>query len=343
MQDIQCLHHLVHVWFDEESQPKLTQSIKKRIEDISDRAWYVLNFVDEPKYSKEEAEKVQVIHLAETLQCFISFNHLKSMPLWDVMPDDIMWHPQEVIDYLYKLLDWRWQKLRRKSELEIEWKENELRKNPFSEMPDEVKEDIGITDSYYKSVLSEEFLDILLQLIDHFYWSNIYNINYSNDLTDTAARNQERREEIMEYARNLLWDSRIIVSWMNDWDINKVAWLYWDPEKEMKKVNKMMWITLPEIEVWEREHWNAHDYVWDTNTDITRLRYERYKEWFFSTLQEKGFLIQPDITEHVVWWEYINRCVHHYGSMLNMYGIPANRIWVDPSISLVHRNDIKND
>jgi len=73
MEVVQCLHHLVHVWYDEPNQPDFSESIKTRIELISDKVWYLINFVDENKYTSIEIEKQQVVLLAETLIEFIHF------------------------------------------------------------------------------------------------------------------------------------------------------------------------------------------------------------------------------------------------------------------------------
>ena len=110
MEVVQCLHHLVHVWYDEPNQPDFTESIKTRIELISDKVWYLINFVDEHIFSTEEAEKLQVSLLAETLSDLIHFQHFKSTIFWDnYVPEDIVWAQPEVLKYLKKSLDWKWQ------------------------------------------------------------------------------------------------------------------------------------------------------------------------------------------------------------------------------------------
>ena len=302
MQTIECLHHLVHIWFDRESQPILTEVIKRRIEEISDKACDVLNFVWEPKYSKKETEQVQILKLAETIKAFIFFNRLKSFPI-DIEPDNLKQHPKIVIDYLYEIINWKWQKLREPSE------EN------YS----------------YCNHLFEEFFQILIMLVSHFGWKNIYNIEHNDDITNYTTTNQERLDELMEYAKSLLWDNRVIISWMNDGDVNKIAWLC-TTKIQLGDISE---IESPEDKMWEEDYWNAYNIILWTNRDITRMKYRRFKKAFFWTLKQKWFLIKPYSTKHIIWWEYFYRCVHSYWRLLVFYWIHTSRISIDPSISLI--------
>lgn len=344
MQTIDCLHHLVHIGFDEVDQTEFTKAVKQRIESISDNAWDVLNFVDEPKYSEEEAEKLQIIELAETLSDFLAHQNFQSSPISSLIKDEHLKWPSEVIEYLYQKLDGKWQKLREKSQLELDWYNNVYKQEIWWEMPQEVKQDIDKSTTYYRHILSEEFLDILIEMIDHFKGKNIYNIPYTDDMTNTTATHQERRDELIAFARKLIWNERIIISWMNDGDIKKFPWIDWTkPEEVFKSIHKRIWCQLPEQEIWEKHHANASNFTWDVNTEITRLRFERYKEWFFTNLKKKWFLLQPDTTTHIVWWEYKDSCVPSYKKILELYWIPESNIQIDDSISLICESDIEKD
>jgi len=77
------------------------------IESISDNSGAILNFVDESLYSQEEARKLQIIKLAQTLMDFIHCYYIS--PIFKV-PNRMVEslhkeHPKEVLDFLYKLLD----------------------------------------------------------------------------------------------------------------------------------------------------------------------------------------------------------------------------------------------
>lgn len=323
MQTIEKLYHLVHIWYDKNQQAKFTENIKRVIEDISDKSLYVLNFVDEVKYSKEEADWIQIIELAETLQYFVSFNYLKSMSIWKYLWDEIKWHPKYVLDYLYDMLNWKWQRLRKSSKLEKKWLKKAIENDKlFYSIPEDVQKEILDNDKYYKEFLSQEFLNILLQLVNTFNWINIYEIDYSGYDLDTITNNQERKEELLEYAKKLLWDSRIIFSWMNDWDYNHLISI------ENEKNNQEL------LEIWEKEFWNANCFINIVYNYIIIMKYERLKTIFFKSIKDKWYVLKDDLTEHIVWWEYINRCVNNYSLILQKYWISSEKIKIDSNISL---------
>lgn len=339
MEEIQYLHHMVHIWFDEWEHLEFTEAIKKRIRLISDKAWHILNFVDEPLYSQLEAENVQVIKLAEVISDFIAFQHLKSTPLWKHIGDEIKWRQPEVINYLMQLLDWQWQKLREPSKLEEDFLKSIHDLRSMWPLPENILNDISQKESLYKNILSEQFLDILLQSANHFNGKNIFGIKTSENLCYTKSKNQERKDEIIEIATSLLWYDRIIVSWMNDWDLNKIITSESDIVEEMNQRKDDLSKLGITYEIWEQEHWNAQEYVWNINNEITKMRFERYKNDFFSTLKSKWFEISPDITRHILWWEYYNRCVNNYWRILHKYGVSFDKMGIDPTISLVHPED----
>ena len=194
-QIITSLYHLVHIWYDCDYQEKLTTSIKNLIEQISDKTWIILNFVDEQLYSREEVEQIQEIKLAKTLSTFIMHYHFQWTNLWHIFAEKgisfLKWENEEVIKYLHQLLDWKWQVLKYWTPLERNW----LNTNSnilVNEQPANVKEELRIYDTFYKRLLSEEFKDILLKLVNHFYWRNIYWIKTSENIDNVTVNNQER-------------------------------------------------------------------------------------------------------------------------------------------------------
>ena len=72
-------------------------------------------------------------------------------------------------------------------------------------------------------------------MVDHFAWRNIYNTEVSDNIEDNTASNQERREEIMEYAKKIIWDDRIIVSGMNNWDRDRLDMINFDIVLDMEE------------------------------------------------------------------------------------------------------------
>lgn len=340
MEVVKYLHHMVHIWFDGWKHQDFTEAVKKRIRLISDKAWYILNFVDEPLYSQLELEKVQIIKLASIISDFISFQHLKSTPLWKHIQDEIKWKQPEVIQYLMQVLDWKWQKLREPSKLEEDFFKNIHDSRSIGPLRDNIRNDITQRESLYKNILSEQFLDILLQSVNHFNGKNIFGIKTSESLSGIKSSNQERKDEIVEIAISLLWESRIMISGMNDWDFNKIIDSDCDIIEEMRKRREDLLKSGINYEIWEQEHGNAQEYVWNINSEITKMKFERYKNEFFSTLESKWFKISPDVTRHILWGEYYNRCVNNYWCILHKYGVPFDKMGVDPTISLVHLDDI---
>ena len=79
MKQLDNIHHFVHLGFMYGEYPQLEQSIITRIQDITDKTRDLLNFVDEPLFSPEEAELAQIELLADTLAHFISANYVMSM------------------------------------------------------------------------------------------------------------------------------------------------------------------------------------------------------------------------------------------------------------------------
>ena len=162
-------------------------------------------------------------------------------------------------------------------------------------------------------------------LIKYFSWKNIYWINVNDDIESTTTNNQERREEIESYAKKILWEGRIIKSWINDEDLEKInATINW----KLKEIIKFL-----KLKVWEKSYWNAEEYIIKINNKITIIKFKRFKEQFFSSLSKKWFIIWAN-TSHILWWEYNNRCVHSYWEILKLYWINKNQIQVDASISL---------
>lgn len=338
MEVVQCLHHLVHVWYDEPNQPDFTESIKTRIELISDKVWYLINFVDEHIFSTEEAEKLQVSLLAETLSDLIHFQHFKSTIFWDnYVPEDIVWAQPEVLKYLKKTLDWKWQKLWEVSQIEKDY--YNANNGRVISLPDNVKKDIDKHEELFKKILSEDFLDILLDLVGHFAWRNIYNTEVSDNIEDNTASNQERREEIMEYAKKIIWDDRIIVSGMNNWDRDRLDMINFDIVLDMEEKIEYLSKRGIEYKLWEEEYWNAYAYVWKNNIDIVKMRHKRYKDKLLITLRDRWFEIHPEITQHILWGEYYGRCINQYRDMLLLYWLESSKIEADQSISLIRFDD----
>ena len=312
MEVVQCLHHLVHVWYDEPNQPDFSESIKTRIELISDKVWYLINFVDENKYTSIEIEKQQVVLLAETLIEFIHFQCEKPNFWWKYSAANIVGIHLDVVEYL-------------------KWHSKLISLNSINYIK-EVK-------NVYEKILSEDFLDILLDLVSEFYWKNIFNLESSDNFEEFITKNKDRRDELIEYAEKIIWKDRVIISAMNNKDIAKIQLLeydiVWDFEYKKEYYSKKG----ISYELWHEKFGNAYAYVWNTMNDITKLRYKRYKGHFFETLKEKWFEIHPEITQHILWGEYYGRCINQYRDMLLLYWLESSKIEADQNISLIRFDD----
>lgn len=300
---LDTINHFVHLWFDYQEQRDFTKLIKNRINEISKKTNNIINFIDEVIPTKKEAELIHIQKLSYTLSYFINFNYTLSFNS-PFFREDLIYksheHPKEIFDFLFNELDWKIESLR-------------STKNKQE------------TDFFKEIFIKENFHIILEKLINTFkFQQNIYSIKYNNDFEIKSPFYNDRREEILNFALNKLWENRIIISWMNNWDTSSIKFIkeYSEEEKE----SLMM------------RYWQAYDYLFSIWKIITNSRYKRLRKHFFESLEKNNLKISNG-TKHILWWEYQNRCVRAYWELLNIYWIDEKLINEDNSISLISPRD----
>lgn len=312
MKELSAITHLVHLWFDDKPQLPFEAEVIDYIQETCEIEWHILNMVNETHFTEYEVSKLEIHRFAETLAHFLTIQKLCSMSIVDqtILDNIENEHPREVMDFLYDRLDWVWQKFREKIILpEVFW-------DPLS---DKAESQFDETNSIFRRIQWEEFMWILMEMIERFKWKNVYWITISDSLKDRDSYFQERRQRLEERAIEYFWSDRIIYTWMLDWDLSRFNSLSCD------------WKYPLDLETWERDYWNADDFVYSENRKVTQSRSDRYRKAFFNSINWLWFSVSS-ATRNILWWEYIWRCVDAYGWILETYWL--QNIWVIPSICL---------
>ncbi len=306
MQDLKWILHLTHLWFDEADHPEFEKKIKVAIDSIADKTNIILNIVDETLFTPEELENVQISYLADTLANFIGYYQAWGMcpALFEENKKGIYlleekWYPKEIFEYLHILLNWIWQKLKESVEYE---------NNP------NMHEDIIKHDRVFHEFYRDHFQNVLVKMIYEFHWKNPFKKETSYHIKNPKTKNTKRRLKLEEYALQKLWENRVIFSWMNDWEYDRITRALFEKYEPH-----------PMNQIHEELFWNATEYVSDVNKYVDITRYDRLKKCFFEAIEERWFQI-TDNTTHILWWEYYNRCVDAYWSLLELYNIPREKL-----------------
>jgi hypothetical protein len=224
---------------------------------------------------------------------------------------DIMehkWCPKEISIYLYDLLDWIWQQIQEP----IDWSNKE-----------KLEKQLYKHDRLFIELYRDHFQNILEKMICEFYWKNLYKEETSYHIKNVNTKNKNRRLELEEYAKKILWDDRIIFSWMNDWESNIIHNIL-----HSNKINNNN-----NVEQKYKLFWNSTDYIDILSDSIALRRYNILKKCFFEAVEEKWYQITTNTT-HLLWGEYYNRCVGSYWYLLKLYWVPQEKISSIQDISL---------
>lgn len=287
MKNIATMHHFVHLGFDWAEQKWLEEVIKYRINIISNKVGFIVNLVDQVIPTKIEAETREIERLAESLSFFLEFKNP-----WTKDPNIEKKHPKEVLEFVSGL-----------------WEINNLKSENITE-----KELLKAREN----IIKNDFLGMLNQMIEHFRWMNIYWLRHSEEFESRIPKNESRRTEIYEYAIKKLWEERVIITWMDDWDQWKI-----DPRNK--------WVS------YKWNFWNAQQFLTNNRDQVNKLKAERLRDRFFNELDERWLVINPEETRHVLGWEYLNRCVIAFWKILWLYGIKKDLISQDDSIWLIKK------
>ena len=287
MKNIATMHHFVHLGFDWAEQKWLEEVIKYRISIISNKVGFIVNLVDQVIPTKIEAETREIERLAESLSFFLEFKNP-----WAKDPNIDKKHPKEVLEFVSGL-----------------WEISNLNSGNITG-----KELLKAREN----IIRNDFLGMLNQMIEHFRWMNIYWLIHSEEFESRAPKNESRRTEIYEYAIKKLWEERVIITWMDDWDQWKI-----DPRNK--------WV------LYKWNFWNAQQFLTNNRDQVNKLKAERLRDRFFNELDERWLVINPEETRHVLGWEYLNRCVIAFWKILWLYGIKKDLISQDDSIWLIKK------
>ena len=330
-----AVDHFVHIGFHKKPTPEFDARLKQRLDAISWNVHHLVSFVDESKYFPEDVEELQIVFLAQSLTDFVHLCHLKwTMP---IMREQFEAQKAQEINpqvraYLEKQIDGFWQKLEKTVASFEEWKSWDAGK--FWKLPENIKADIDAQDGLFKGFMANDFANVLEEMCKHFEWQNVYNIHTSVDVRNDDVSNPKRKQEIVSYAIDTLWEERVIFSGMRDGDMDKIVWAFQAKERdaEYEEWLKKAGITL---EAYERMHGNASQQILDMHRKITLSRANRIAQKFFEEIKKRWYAVTPK-TKHWLVGEYYGRCVSAYGSNLFLYRFPKDRIEPLEEFSLLH-------
>ncbi len=332
MNEIDEMTHLVHIWYDEWEHLDFETRVISHLQEISDKAFHVVNFVDETLYTIEDMKVVEKNLLAQALADFLHICDLKSTNLARDLNfgKNLQNIPWKVLDFLRKELDGQWQAMEKPTVLFNEWSRNS---RLDSDLPAHIRTEIDEHDAIKIKIFWERFNDILWKMLQEFQWKNIFWIEVWEDIRNDNVSNIERKLSITESARALLWEERIIFSGMRDGDMHKVM-LANKWEEDDVEFEKMIKDSNIDYKEWETPYGNATKMLTQENRNLAMERAERYFKAFFAAVQEKGFCVSRSHTLHNLWGEYFERCVHSYGVTLMLYWMEEGNIQPKAQISL---------
>jgi len=307
-----AVDHFVHIGFDSWEHNDFTNSLKKRVLSIVHNENHFLNFVDQYHVWKNQYEEVEMIELGNCLSRFTYTlqNIYTYSPSFDrVFSAKYLNIPQEVRNCCEDLVT----------------------NNPILSPLKERKEYADILQKHYAIeqtiwlFLENEFDNVLNKISQEIQWKNVFNLSTAEEPILIQPKNEERRNTIVELAISELWEDRIIFSWMNDWDLNSLIDVTIDRNR-----------TIP---YFMKEFWNAQYKIDNAYARNVEKRIELFKKQLFSSL-EKSFENVNSI-QHIVGWEYYNRCVASYACLLSTWWVENKLLQHNEKISLNHENDSK--
>lgn len=337
---LKSMDHFVHIGFDPHERADFTNSLQKRIREISDYSNHILNFVDEPAFTQKEISTLQIIKLGHCLSTFINNYNVRwmlpSLPNWSEGYDRILQEevPQIVLLYLERTL---WDLAKQMSEpvkSYEEWKKSK-EGQAYWKLPPHIQLDLDKQHSIISNFMEHEFAKFLNEMVIHFQWENVFGISEWKEIRNDKVANPERKWLVVEYAEKLLWKERIIFSGMRNWDANKFIAL--DGLEEREKERKKRYEELGMWWAFHQHFWNDDDRMMKLNTELTLGRINRYYIEFQKSIKWYGFHIDTN-TQHIVWGEYFWQCVHSYWNNLLFYWIDSKDIsfWENHSLAPVN-------
>lgn len=296
MKQVNTIHHIVHLWFETTKQKQLEENIIKLIDELAKDVNGIISFVDQYKPIKEDMDIKRIKNIYNTL-FFLFIYKIDNREFFEdlVKNSEISWYEKNissvVSDYFFS-----------------EFSEKRIKDFFNSAGFDDRAVLIG------DNKLWVDFEMVLMQLIEQLENHPIFQIEYFKWFEAVPLANEARRLKIEEYARDRLWDERIIQNWMR-WDFT-FEWVFAKfekPEIWIKSFNKLLYDKLIYLYLIR---------------PMSVLQKSLEKKWL-------NFID----CKHIVWWEYYDRCVHLYKNALKLYWVKSE-IEIDKNISIIHDDDI---